>query len=1173
MTPEPTPRHEIRIATVMYGGTSLAVYMNGIAQEMLQLVRATSPHALPGQATSGTAIVYRKLAHLLEEQLDSGTVPLPSTLKAERIATLPAVRFVVDILSGSSAGGINAVMLAKALARNADLNPIRDLWLDEAGIDTLINDRKSAKPRYPYREPVQALFSSDRMYTELHQALRQLRPPTGNEGAAPLVERLDLAVTATDLDGEAVKMRLADKVVDEFDHRQSFDFVLGEGQDMFTEAFDDRLAFAARTTSSLPAVFEPSTVAEARRLATNAGEDDEAFTRRWQGLFRGKTAEERRANMGHAFADGGYLDNKPFGHAIDKLAGRSSASRVTRKLYYIEPLPRDIDPLRRQQAAPDALANTMAVVSLARYEPIRQDVQRLSERNRTIDRLRTLHFGVSEDLARPSSRRGLRQAIQKSSLREAVEGQAYGAAYGAYHRLRVAVTTDRLAGLVGDVLGVADDSDERQALRGVISAWRNARYRRSPVQPQPGDPLRPAQQSEGAFLDAFDLSFPQRRARFLLGKINQLAWLDETSLPELRHVAQRYAGSELARLVELADEDLGRAQRRWRELEPVMSHARRAAQQALDALADAAGQAMAGFEPRQAAALATGGRGSMDLLGILRQPNAQARKRATDSFLQANQEVIEALLDHVATAFAAQLQMAETAMDALRTPPAGADVFPRTMARVLRGYLDDFPAYDLVQFPVLDTSGIGEELAPVQIHRIGTTDADFALSAKEGVGKLYGARFATFGAFFDRRWRESDVLWGRLDGADRLISTLLPPDTDPAVREALLTEAYQAILAEAFAGEPALAELQQACRRSEGDPKAVKATLRRFLLARQEGMDLDLPATARSTARLLRASGKLFDGLVTRNGLPGPLRQVFAWLVMLGSNLAEVAVPRSLSSLLVGHALNLVLLVSVAVVAIGWWQGQGAMVRAGGVGLFVVVGLKVLITGLQIALDRAGGGGAGLRPGWLRLASVLAGALGALVLLARLTGPLLPADGTWVDDPRTLLGLDLAFVAVYTAALLPLGRALLRHGRWVGAVAIGLTVTATVHGVTAAVQHFGRLPGSTTDWLGSPAWLEQLALHLAILAGAFAFLPHRDSSAAGIRLGHLLFLVALVAGGVGLISLGSAPDTASSAWSASAWKPAALWWSSAALLGAMLWRSGQTSARSRAHQNPAADNS
>src|SRR5690606_7663375 len=114
---------------------------------------------------------------------------------------------------------------------------------------------------------------------------------------------------------------------------------------------------------------------------------------------------------------------------------------------------------------------------------------------------------------------------------------------------------------------------------------------------------------------------------------------------------------------------------------------------------------------------------------------------------------------------------------------------------------DDFPAYDLVQFPVLDTSGIGEELAPVQIHRIGTTDADFALSAKEGVGKLYGARFATFGAFFDRRWRESDVLWGRLDGADRLISTLLPPDTDPAVREALLTEAYQAILADAFAGE------------------------------------------------------------------------------------------------------------------------------------------------------------------------------------------------------------------------------------------------------------------------------------------------------------------------------------------------------------------------------------
>jgi len=34
---------EIRFATVLYGGSSLAVYMNGVAQELLRLVRSTAP--------------------------------------------------------------------------------------------------------------------------------------------------------------------------------------------------------------------------------------------------------------------------------------------------------------------------------------------------------------------------------------------------------------------------------------------------------------------------------------------------------------------------------------------------------------------------------------------------------------------------------------------------------------------------------------------------------------------------------------------------------------------------------------------------------------------------------------------------------------------------------------------------------------------------------------------------------------------------------------------------------------------------------------------------------------------------------------------------------------------------------------------------------------------------
>src|SRR3712207_9499179 len=49
-------------------------------------------------------------------------------------------RFVVDILSGTSAGGINGVLLGKAIANQQDFDRSADLWLDVADIDALLLD-------------------------------------------------------------------------------------------------------------------------------------------------------------------------------------------------------------------------------------------------------------------------------------------------------------------------------------------------------------------------------------------------------------------------------------------------------------------------------------------------------------------------------------------------------------------------------------------------------------------------------------------------------------------------------------------------------------------------------------------------------------------------------------------------------------------------------------------------------------------------------------------------------------------------------------------------------------------------------------------------------------------------------------------------------------------------
>src|SRR4030095_2263493 len=66
-------KQEVRFSVVMYGGVSLAIYINGVAQELFHLSRATArvensqnqAIAISGKTISGSERVYRKLSYLL----------------------------------------------------------------------------------------------------------------------------------------------------------------------------------------------------------------------------------------------------------------------------------------------------------------------------------------------------------------------------------------------------------------------------------------------------------------------------------------------------------------------------------------------------------------------------------------------------------------------------------------------------------------------------------------------------------------------------------------------------------------------------------------------------------------------------------------------------------------------------------------------------------------------------------------------------------------------------------------------------------------------------------------------------------------------------------------------------------------------------------------------------
>ena len=376
---------EIRFAVVLYGGVSLAIYMNGIAQELLHLVRATAgrtdgngrPEArYADEELSDTEPVYRQLGMMLSRQ---GAAPGGA---GAAIRT----RFIVDTISGTSAGGINGIFLAKALANDQSIAKLEQLWITEGDIGKLVNDRKSADNGLTVGEP-KSLLNGDRMYLKLLSALRDMDDPRagGRPPGAPLADDLHLYVTTTDIRGLPVPLRLDDRQVMERRHKHVFHFIEGRDDQGPRHDFEPQhnrfLAYAARCTSSFPFAFEPMRLAVVQDLAPlvegaapGPSPPPDSYARRFFEDYARTAPQSPLSTYGErSFGDGGYLDNKPFGYAIDALALRADLLPSERKLVYVEPTPERLHP-GGPGSRVDVLENvTAALFTLPTYETIRED--------------------------------------------------------------------------------------------------------------------------------------------------------------------------------------------------------------------------------------------------------------------------------------------------------------------------------------------------------------------------------------------------------------------------------------------------------------------------------------------------------------------------------------------------------------------------------------------------------------------------------------------------------------------------------------------------------------------------------------------------------------------------------------------------------------------------------
>jgi hypothetical protein len=104
-----------------------------------------------------------------------------------------------------------------------------------------------------------------------------------------------------------------------------------------------------------------------------------------------------------------------------------------------------------------------------------------------------------------------------------------------------------------------------------------------------------------------------------------------------------------------------------------------------------------------------------------------------------------------------------------------------------------FPIWDVLIYPVQSLSMTGEGDA-IDVVRMSPREAGL-LSVPKG-GKVEGAGFHHFYAFFHREARENDYLWGRLDAAEQLIRLLIESSGSKQAYKPWAKQLFEAILDE-----------------------------------------------------------------------------------------------------------------------------------------------------------------------------------------------------------------------------------------------------------------------------------------------------------------------------------------------------------------------------------------
>ncbi len=270
----------------------------------------------------------------------------------------------------------------------------------------------------------------------------------------------------------------------------------------------------------------------------------------------------------------------------------------------------------------------------------------------------------------------------------------------------------------------------------------------------------------------------------------------------------------------------------------------------------------------------------------------------------------------------------------------------------LRFYYDYFEYFDMLTFPITYATPIGESDV-VDVYRISPEDANGLFNAKKNNRpKLAGTKLGNFGAFFKKEWRENDVMWGRLDGAERIISTLLP---DSPNRTELLLRVWLTILKENLDSNNLnslykyLGSAWENFEKAEGPSVEEMKNLQKQLQTYFEdqyvvNLEFSPKTTLNAMGRSIQVMGNLLDGLGQKyQGVQTPAY----WLTRLGKifmGVMQVAIPGSLPGLFFQHWIKLTYVFESFLIVAGALLGfNNTIMRFGIFALLVTLSIDLAV--------------------------------------------------------------------------------------------------------------------------------------------------------------------------------------------------------------------------------------